>query len=200
MNQKSNHSNIKTERVKDYFIEAAKKIILAEGVEAVSVRKVAEEAGYTFATIYNHFKNADELLWYTRNRMIMDIYEQLQPENDDVITNIDGIKKVFRTYVDYYVERPNVFRFFYFTHLDKSENTSVNAMDQIDPQAQFVASMQFLIGTGKFSMERITHILKTTIYAIHGLLTLYISDNDDLTRDGLYKELDDTIEGLLKNE
>ena len=54
---------IQEERMKRYFIEAAKEIIRGEGIEAVSSRSVAERAGYSYATLYNYFKDVRDLVF-----------------------------------------------------------------------------------------------------------------------------------------
>jgi len=45
----------------------------------------------------------------------------------------------------------------------------------------------------------LTRLVKTIIYSIHGLLTLYISDNDELKLEDVYVGLDEVISLLLTN-
>ena len=52
------------QRVLKYFIEATQLIIQKEGMEAVTIRKVAEIAGFNSATLYNYFQDLDQLLLY----------------------------------------------------------------------------------------------------------------------------------------
>ena len=49
--------NIKKKRVMMYFIEATQELILDEGLEKLSIKKIAEKAGYNSATIYNYFED-----------------------------------------------------------------------------------------------------------------------------------------------
>lgn len=44
------------------FIEAAKELINESGLENISIRKIAEKAGFHNSTLYLYFKDADELL------------------------------------------------------------------------------------------------------------------------------------------
>ena len=46
---------IQKRRMMGYFIEAASQIIEEEGMEGVTIRKVADIAGYNSATMYNYF-------------------------------------------------------------------------------------------------------------------------------------------------
>ena len=47
-----------------YFIEAATQIIDEEGLDSVTIRKVADIAGYNSATLYNYFENLDHLIFF----------------------------------------------------------------------------------------------------------------------------------------
>jgi len=44
--------------------DATHEKIESEGVEALSVRKVVDSAGYNVVTLYNYFKNLDHLIGY----------------------------------------------------------------------------------------------------------------------------------------
>ena len=50
--------DIKKKRVMMYFIEAIQELILNEGIENLSIKKIAKKAGYNIATIYNYFEDA----------------------------------------------------------------------------------------------------------------------------------------------
>ena len=44
------------------ILDAARELFVAQGVEAVTMRKVADKIGYTATTLYNHFEDKDALL------------------------------------------------------------------------------------------------------------------------------------------
>lgn len=54
---------IQEERIKTYFLDSAKNLLRAEGLKGVSVRNVAYRAGYSYATLYNYFKDINDLLF-----------------------------------------------------------------------------------------------------------------------------------------
>ena len=54
----------------NYFIEAASQIIEEEGLEAVTIRKVADIAGYNSATLYNYFENLDHLIFFSQLKIL----------------------------------------------------------------------------------------------------------------------------------
>lgn len=53
---------IKKERTKRYFLDAAKEIIRAEGIAGLTTKKIGEKAAYSYASIYNYFENFNELV------------------------------------------------------------------------------------------------------------------------------------------
>ena len=55
---------IQKKRIIKYFIDAVKQIQEEEGLQAVTIRKVADIAGYNSATLYNYFENLDHLLLF----------------------------------------------------------------------------------------------------------------------------------------
>ncbi len=58
------HRELKKKRMLIFFIEAAQEIMAKEGIEAITLRKVADLAGYNGATLYNYFKDLDHLILF----------------------------------------------------------------------------------------------------------------------------------------
>ncbi|WP_159633756.1 TetR/AcrR family transcriptional regulator [Erysipelothrix anatis] len=49
-------------RTMRYFIDATKEIAAVEGIDKLTIRNIADRAGYNSATIYNYFENLDSLV------------------------------------------------------------------------------------------------------------------------------------------
>lgn len=171
---------IKAQRVKDTFIETTKNMIVAHGVDAVSARKVADTAGYTFATIYNHFSNMDELLFETRSKVIAEIVSFLHNKATESKKH-DAVYTIFKNYIDYFIEHPNYFKFLFFKKLDK---------EHIDFEAnnEYVLLGQIL--NGAFDDADASSGCDTVFFAVHGMLMIYISQNFGMTKEQLYQYLE----------
>lgn len=50
------------EAVREAILDAAKTIVLKEGWQAVSIRKISDAIGYSLPVVYNHFENKDAIL------------------------------------------------------------------------------------------------------------------------------------------
>lgn len=61
-NIKERNKEIQRKRKMMYFIEATQKIMEEEGIEHVTIRRVADIAGYNSATIYNYFNNLNHMI------------------------------------------------------------------------------------------------------------------------------------------
>ncbi len=56
--------NLRRIRTMRYFIDAAQTILEQEGLNGLTIRKVADLAGYNSATLYSYFDNLDHLAFY----------------------------------------------------------------------------------------------------------------------------------------
>lgn len=186
-------NDLKTQRIKRYFLEAAKQIILAEGVEGVSARKIAKISGYSYATTYNYFKDINELLGETKTLMVTDVEKYMQEVMHFPITSIENIKMLFRAYVQYYLANPNIFRFFYLYRLSDEESQK----ERYDFSESWTWTFQFLVEEGNMKETEVENCAKSLIYSIHGLLALFFSGNG-ITEEIMFADLDKIIDYNLR--
>lgn len=190
----SEKQTLKNQRVRAYFVQAAKKIILEEGVENVSVRKVADAAGYTFSTIYNYYGNQNELLQDVKADMIKDLVQHMAETRPSKVSDVEDIKKQNRLYVEYFIQNPNVFSFFYSYRLHPVQKEPAEVPDF---SSQYLETYRGFAERGIIRESEIPVLAKTFIYSLHGLLALYFSDNG-MTVQMLYEELDRVADFLLR--
>lgn len=183
---------IKAERVKKIFAETTVHMIKETGIESVSVRKVAEKSAYSLGTLYNHFKNLDELLWYTKILFIDEITNYIEKR-----TKKKDITELFKTYMDYFVENENVFKFFFFTSLDKSKKTEFNIAQVMNVDKSTREAFEQLKSSRNFTSLQLEARLKTLLYSIHGMLMIHVTDSEDLTKEALYKDFSMIAENLF---
>ncbi len=196
MLNKEDKKIIKDERVKKIFAETTMELIREYGIESVTVRKVSEAASYSLGTLYGHFKNLDELLWYTKRFFVDEISQYF--EADSVKQKNDTFKSLLKTYVDYFVENRNVFKFFFFTSLDKSEKGEFNLSQiaNVDKRTKEIF-MQYMKESA-CTPAQLEIKLKTVLYSIHGMLMLYVSNNEELTKETLYRDFSNIMDTLFE--
>lgn len=180
------------------LLNTAKTIIHAEGHDAVTVRRVAKETGYTYPILYHYFKDLGGFLWALRFDMIEDMIEALtpQPVSADPVASV---RIAFQAYADYFFDHPNVFRFFYFYPFKKPE-TDDQTYDSFEQRFGQMWQTTFadLVESGYLQPEDVELVAKTIIYALQGMILLSLSANGSMTRALVAAELDRLIDHLLK--
>lgn len=79
MARRSEHTQ---EQIKELVLNAAERIIVDEGIEALTVRKIALEVGYTVGSIYMVFANMQELIRHVSLRSLEQLTIQLEAMPD----------------------------------------------------------------------------------------------------------------------
>jgi AcrR family transcriptional regulator len=113
--------NIKEDRMREYFINAARDILKGEGISALNVRAVAERAGYSYATIYNYFHDVKDLV-----SECITVFQNECLQSITVLTakkkpGFERIRAAYLSYVSYFVQYPGVYDIFY---IEKLSDTS----------------------------------------------------------------------------
>lgn len=111
--------NIQRKRTMTYFIDAAYEIIKEEGIKKVTIRKVADKAGYNSATIYNYFENLDHLILYAAMRYVKDYTLALPEYLKDAKNALDRFFKVWECFCHFSFKNPEIYYAIFFADLDK---------------------------------------------------------------------------------
>ncbi|MBN1953366.1 MAG: TetR/AcrR family transcriptional regulator [Bacteroidales bacterium] len=170
------NKEIQEKRMKGYFIQATKEILKGEGLKAISVRNIADQAGYSYATLYNYFKDINDLVFLCVN----DFQEECELFVSDLTNNepkgITKLKASILAYIKYFVEYPGIFELFYITRGgdfgNKPQIISVisNSLDNACKKDWECCLKHKLIP------EADTEKLKAQLrYSIIGLLSLYLN-------------------------
>ena len=106
--------NIKKRRVMMYFIEATQELILNEGIENLSIKKIAEKAGYNTATIYNYFEDLEELILYSSIDYLKIYLKDLRNKIKSDMKAIEIYKTIYKVFVYHSFEKPEIFHTLFF--------------------------------------------------------------------------------------
>ncbi len=123
------HNQIKEDRMKSYFIESAKQIIKSDGLKALSVRTVAEKAGYSFATLYNYFDNLRDLIFYCVQDLLNEATQFIISEKHSVKHGFKKIESLSVAYCKYFIQYPDIFNLIYLEQMpDVSTEKTANSI------------------------------------------------------------------------
>ncbi len=154
--------------------EAAQELYLRDGVDGISMRKVAEMCGVSAPAIYRHFRNKEEMLSEIVVEALRVLEGYLRPGLEAAGTPYDRLLGMTEGYLSFALEQP---RYFDFAFLVPSPET--------EPIPQEIDKRNF--STFKVAIEQVAACieqgilgeddpLETSIIVwaeVHGLVTLY---------------------------
>lgn len=109
----TNNKAIQEQRMRQYFIEATREILKGEGLKAVNVRAVSERAGYSFATLYNYFKDLNELIFICVQGFMAECEIMIDEQSSDIEPGYARLKKRMKSFIQYFTQYPDIFELFY---------------------------------------------------------------------------------------
>ena len=172
------------EALRTRIVEAARDIVSEEGLDALSMRGIAERIEYSPATIYLHFRDKDELLrevvhegFHRLGDHVGEEVEALGPTPDPASYHL----ALGRAYARFGIDNTAYFRIMFelpkVAHFDCSAGDGAEAGEP--PSARsfcaVVESMQRAMDAGVFRAQDARKGAVIAWATIHGLTSLYLS-------------------------
>ena len=105
------------------YIKKTQEIILAEGREAASIRRIAKEMGCSSASLYRYFENQSELIYYAELNQLSGYIKRLNAAEKSWKNIWDRYVGIWDCYCREAFRNPDVYDMLFL----KSENTKLNA-------------------------------------------------------------------------
>jgi len=105
----SDKLTLKQKRTMTYFIEATEKLIIEDGIDGLSIRKIATEAGYNSATIYNYFESLEILVLFASVRYLRDYVSDLKSNIKQDMTSLDIYRTIYKIFNKHSFSSPEIF-------------------------------------------------------------------------------------------
>lgn len=117
---------IQKARMIHYFLDAAVQIIEEEGIEAVTIRKVADIAGYNSATLYNYFDDLQHLLFFASMTYLQEYIDDL-PHYIKYVKNSEELYlEVWNCFIEYSFLRHKIYYTLFFADIKHDMDTYVS--------------------------------------------------------------------------
>lgn len=155
------------------ILDAARALFLAGGVEAVTMRSVAERVGVTATALYRHFENKDELL-----RAVIDAgFQGFGGYLYRALKGKDALERLLssgQAYLDFALEQAEMYRTIFMTPRPSA------ALEKSEPQwhATFlflVDRVRECIQAGSLRPGEPEEVALTIWAHVHGLVSLYLT-------------------------
>lgn len=139
------NKEIQRKRMMSYFLEATSRIMEDEGIEDVTIRKVASMAGFNSATLYNYFENLNHLLFFASLKYLKDYANDLYSFVKDSKNSIDTYLKVWECFSYHSYLKPEIYNLIFFNGFSHSTiNDSIKTYYSIFPEELAGESHKFL--------------------------------------------------------
>lgn len=167
---------IQEQRMKSYFIEAARKMIRSEGVRSISIRSVADYAGYSYATIYNYFRNIKELIFCTANEFVTELDEFIESRNITEEKGRERIKSLTSAYISYFVQYQGIFDLFFIEKMPEiSSNQKLSEIVYHYLDNLLMEDWEILAKENKLTGKEVAKITLLHHSFVHSLLLFYMN-------------------------
>lgn len=191
------HKEIQRKRIMDYFINAAKEIIKEEGVKGLTVRKVGDKAGYSYATIYNYFNDLKTLMAYCAFDFLEDCYKYMLSFKDNSVNPVEQVIIYSSAYLKYFAENPNLFQLIF---LEELGDPPKDLLEDNKPSVGFLLEDKLLECSkqGYISKDDVK-ILKDIIgFLVNGKLLFHLNNRNQFNIDEMIKSIEREIKYLIK--
>jgi AcrR family transcriptional regulator len=166
------------------IIDAARELFIHQGVEAVTMRAVANKIGYSATSIYLYFSDKDQLIRAVMDADILKLAQALQ----STLSISDPLQRFLQFgqhYVQFALTNPNHYRMMFMTKHPPCDpalsSIEQNNIEQ-DAYSQLIGVVTSALEAGVFRHELTDPALiaQTTWAAMHGLCALHINLADDV--------------------
>jgi AcrR family transcriptional regulator len=167
------------EELRDRILDAARVILLSEGVEALTMRKVADAIEYSPGTIYLHFAGRDDLVM----AICRQAFERLLAAFAPAASITDPYERLFaigRFYVEFALANPEAYRLMFMVDSKFSNGLMTAGSEEgPDPGDQAYAvlrdTVSELIGSGRFRAVDPDAAAQVLWMGVHGIASLKLN-------------------------
>ncbi|NIG55675.1 TetR/AcrR family transcriptional regulator [Chitinophaga sp. Cy-1792] len=190
---------LQEQRVRGYFIAATKEILQSEGLKSVSVRNIADRAGYSFASLYNYFKDAKDLVFLCVHDFRAECIAYAQEHSQKQVPGTKHLKAVTMAYMEYFIQYPGIFELFFnekLSDISGSGDTTQLVTSLLEELTN--ADWQLMISQGLIPAREVAFRKESMLAGTTGLLLLYLNRRYPTSYDDFLHKAKHFIDQQLK--
>ncbi|MCK5738880.1 TetR/AcrR family transcriptional regulator [bacterium] len=169
-------NEIQEQRMREYFIEATKKILKGEGLKAISARNIAEQAGYSYATLYNYFKDIKELIFECVQDFQEECSIQVTQATEQLPHGPQRIREIIKSHTQYFIQYPGIFELFYLEKISDIGNKQGTAeLIRTFLERLCATEWDYCVQQGLIKEDAIEPVNEELRLVITGLLLFYLN-------------------------
>jgi AcrR family transcriptional regulator len=176
MARRSEHSR---EELHAMVLEAAERIVVAEGYRGLNARKVAAAIGYTVGTLYLVFENLDDLALQVNARTLDALYARMVAQLEDCHSAPDCLQRLGQAYVRFATEHANRWSMIYELSLASDHTLPDYYRDKVQRALSLVEQALTPLMNGKPRSE-IAQAARALWGGVHGICILALTNRLDV--------------------
>jgi AcrR family transcriptional regulator len=165
------------EALRGRILDATSSLILEEGFENLSIRRIAERIEYSPATIYLYFKDKAELVAAICEEAFREMLETIGQACTSTPDPIEGLRRGLRAYIDFGIHHPSHYLIVFGNAAphDPKDGSETNDLG-MQTYDLLRRGLQACIDGGAIPPSDIETASRLIWMAIHGITTMSIMD------------------------
>jgi AcrR family transcriptional regulator len=174
MNEKT-PSERRYEKIRQGILSAARTILQEEGIEAISMRTLADKVDYSPAALYKYFSNKEEIIEALRQEAWA-LMAAFEPQFPPGMPMADMFVHSGKNYIKFASQYPE-----YYLLIMGTTDTGPESMQEFTEMPNFVGLQQFaeaVVGSGEFQLpDGYTpyHLAILSWFVVHGISLLKLT-------------------------
>lgn len=127
------------------ILDAAREILVRDGYDALSMRRVAQKIDYSATTIYLHFRDRDELVFHVCEQFLAGLMRELQAVVDRAPNPVVALRNTLRRYVAFGLANPQQYLATFVIPHAHSPEVDARYQDESTMSAQSIVFLERLV-------------------------------------------------------
>lgn len=144
---------MKNNITKQNYIQSAYQILMEEGIEAISIRRLAKELDCNTANLYRCFHDLDELILFASLKFLKEYLYEVKEVQYNAKNNLDLFYKIWDCYTKYSFTYPGIFNHLFFGKYSNKIEYIMKEYYSVFPEeiSEFDDEMQKVFINGDFN-------------------------------------------------
>ncbi|WP_017549893.1 TetR/AcrR family transcriptional regulator [Salinicoccus carnicancri] len=211
------NKEIQMQRMWQYFVEATTEIIEQKGIENVTIREIADKAGYNSATIYNYFQEVSHLIFFAALKYLNKFIEELPEYMEKGETSVDQYLLSWESFCQHSFEEPEIYYAIFLKDLGENPEELLkyyygvyqsNLFGEVTEDIHtFITEYNYStrsrnaldksVEEGAFSESEATKINEKTVLIWQGMLVTILNNRRHLSAEEATKKTMDHIKDII---
>lgn len=166
------------ESLRRKILDAARQILLEEGLQQLSMRRIAQRIEYTPTTIYLYFKDKADIIFHLCEEVYGRVAEVMQTAGAGVEDPIECLRVSMRSYIEFGLSQPDRYRIAFMMDMTSSvDPASFRKSGTMGLTAYELLRQRVKKAVDKDSrtVEEVEALAQTLWALAHGVVSLFIT-------------------------